>query len=273
MAEKPGRRKTIAVRILELAMALSPGDALPDTPELARQLEVGETTVYQVRSALTVRGELLYTDHAWRLSPQQRLAGQQSVTRAISGHWLCCLPVGKRVRYFVVDVTQRREVVVFAANAGGEYWDPGAVVSDRDQDLVAVAEGSFTAIRDAAVALQRRQSIRTQRLVALIRRSPSPRTITVCVAGSVQAVPGWFAYWEGGRSGGFALVRHVTAGDDDDRRELIVVQPADRERVPLDTPPVTLSTSDPRWLHEIDRGCFPAIERAIGEAISHIGPR
>lgn len=118
MAEKPGRRTTIAVRILELAMALSPGDALPDTPELARQLEVGETTVYQVRSALTVRGELLYTDHAWRLSPQQRLAGQQSVTRAISGHWLCCLPVGKRVRYFVVDVTQRREVVVFAANAG-----------------------------------------------------------------------------------------------------------------------------------------------------------
>ena len=133
MSEKPGRRKTIAVRMLELAMALPPGDALPDTPELARQLDVGETTVYQVRSALTVRGELLDTDHGWRLSPQQRLASQQSVTRALSGHWLCCLPVGTRTRYFVVDVTQKREVAVFAANAGGEYSGPwrGGIGSRR----------------------------------------------------------------------------------------------------------------------------------------------
>jgi hypothetical protein len=269
--KEPGQRKpTLAARILELAMALPPGSVLPGPAELAGDLDVREATVYQVRSALTERGDLLYTpDAGWGLSPQQRLRGQQSVTRTVSGHWLFSLPVAKRVHYFVVDVTQRREVAVFPANAGGQYWDPGAVVSDRAQDCLAVAEGSFTAIRDAAAAMERGNSIRAQTLGALLRRSPSARTITVCLAGPLESVPGWFAYWEGGRSGGFAVVRHVRAGDDDDRRELILVQGTDPRRVPLDTPPFALPTSDWKWLTEIDRGYFPGIERAIGQAVGH----
>ncbi len=271
MAKEPGRRKpTLAARILERAMALPPGSVLPGPAELARQLGVGEAAVYQVRSALTERGDLLYTDDVgWGLSPQQRLRGQESVTRTVSGHWLFSLPVGNRVHYLVVDVTQTREVAVFPANAGGQYWGPGAVVSDRAQDCLAVAEGSFTAIRDAAAAMKRGRSIRTQNLGALVRRSPSARSITVCVAGPVQSVPGWFAYWEGGQSGGFAVVRHVHPGDDDDSGELILVQRADPQRVPLDTPPVALPTSDWKWLTEIDRGYFPGIERAIGQAVGH----